>query len=62
MNAEDKDEELMNDYIRNSIAKGEQPLPILNRITPLGELMLLNYKLNSSNSSSFGEALKDLIP
>ena len=53
---------MMNEYVSSSIAKGSQPLPILNRITPEKEMMLLNYKMNSSNSESFGDALKSLIP
>ena len=37
-------------------------MPILNRITEEGEMMLLNYKLSAGNSESFGDALKSLIP
>ena len=53
---------VVKEYAQSSIAKGEQPLPILNRITDEGELMLLNYKLSAGNSESFGDALKSLIP
>lgn len=52
----------MNLYVANSIAKGEQPLPILNRISEKGEMLLLNYKMNASNAESFCEALRSLIP
>lgn len=39
-----------------------QPLPILNRISPKGELLLINYKLNGPNAESFADALKSLVP
>lgn len=52
----------VNEYVANSIAKGEQPLPILNRISEKGEMLLLNYQMNASNAESFGEALHSLIP
>jgi len=39
-----------------------QPLPILNRISPKGELLLINYKLNGPNAESFAHALKSLVP
>ena len=56
------DGNVMNEYVSSSLAKGSQPLPIFNRITPDKELMLLNYKINASNSDSFGDALRSLIP
>ena len=54
--------EAVSNYIKASLAKGEQPLPILTRITAEGELFLLNYKLNAGNSESFSEALSTLVP
>lgn len=54
--------EQVKDYVSISMSKGEGPLPILNRITEEGEMMLLNYKLSAGNSQSFGDSLKSLIP
>ena len=53
---------MVKEYTQASIAKGENALPILNRITDEGELFLLNYKLSEGNSTSFARALQSLIP
>ena len=53
----------VNEYVQNSLSSGQQPLPILNRITErTGELLLLNYKLNTSNAGPFASSLKSLVP
>lgn len=45
------------------MAKGQQPLPILNRINEeTGEMLLMNYKMNASNAESFADALKSIVP
>jgi hypothetical protein len=50
-------------YVQNSMAKGHQPLPILNRINEeTGEMLLMHYKMNASNADSFADALKSIVP
>lgn len=39
-----------------------QPLPILDKISPQGQLLLIGYKFNSGNAESFADVLKLLIP
>ena len=53
----------VNEYVQNSLSAGQQPLPILNRITEgTGELLLMSYKLNSSNAGPFAKSFKSLVP
>ena len=54
--------QVLADYIWKSLARGELPMPILQRITPDGSMPLINYQLNDNTMSSFAEVLNQIIP
>jgi hypothetical protein len=49
-------------FIKNAVANGKQPLPILNRITDNGEIYLINYKMNDSNAEAFADSTMKTVP
>lgn len=62
INKQFKASDAVQEYIKNALEKGQQPLPILDRITDNGCLLLMGYKMNSGNAESFGDALRNLVP
>ena len=52
----------MEGFISTSYIKGNQPLPILNRINDKKTLYVINYQLNMANATSFAESLEFIVP